>query len=199
MISKHHLELSTIAEIGCGAGEILRQLQTSLPRDIALNGYEISPQAFALCQQRSDSNLNFFFEDLLTIDVKPFDALLCIDVIEHVDDYMGFLRTVRGKGTYKLLHIPLDMSAQWVLRGRPLVRIRNEVGHLHYFCKETALATLRDTGYTVIDWFYTAGALHNPRTVKARLMAIPRRTVSRVSEDLAARTLGGYSLLVLAT
>jgi hypothetical protein len=78
------------------------------------------------------------------------------------------------------------------------MRERQQAGHLHYFTKETALATLRDTGYDVVDWFYTAGAIANPRSVKARLASWPRRLLSGINQDWVVRVLGGYSLLVLA-
>jgi hypothetical protein len=124
--------------------------------------------------------------------------LLCLDVFEHVEDYFGFLRGLRGKSVHKIFHIPLDLSVQWVWRSGPIMREREQAGHLHYFTKETALATLQDAGYQVVDWFYTAGAIANPRSVKARLARWPRRLLSSVNQDLVVRVLGGYSLLVLA-
>ena len=75
---------------------------------------------------------------------------------------------------------------------------REEVGHLHYFTKETALATLRDAGYEIVDWCYTPGALLNPRSLKAKLVSLPRKLLSALNQDLTSRVLGGYSLLVLA-
>jgi cyclopropane fatty-acyl-phospholipid synthase-like methyltransferase len=198
MIRKNSLEPGTVCEIGCGAGEILKQLQSNMPDDTEFFGYEISPQAFALCQQRENERLHFYCEDLIKSDRSYFDLLLCIDVFEHVQDYIGFLRDLRGKARYKLFHIPLDMSAQWVMRGRPILREREQAGHLHYFMKETALAALRDAGYEVLDWTYTAGAIDNPRSAKARLASWPRRLLMRLNQDLTVRMLGGYSLLVLA-
>jgi 2-polyprenyl-3-methyl-5-hydroxy-6-metoxy-1,4-benzoquinol methylase len=198
MIRKNSLEPRMVCEIGCGAGEILKQLQANMPDDTEFFGYEISPQAFALCQQRTNERLHFYCEDLIKSDRSYFDLLLCIDVFEHVQDYIGFLRHLRGKARYKLFHIPLDMSAQWVMRGRPILREREQAGHLHYFMKDTALRALSDTGYEVVDWFYTPGAIDNPRSIKARLASWPRKLFMKVNQDLAVRMLGGYSLLVLA-
>jgi cyclopropane fatty-acyl-phospholipid synthase-like methyltransferase len=198
LIEKHSLAPRTVCEVGCGAGEILKQLQLRLAPDTRFCGYEISPQAFALCRQRENERLHFYCQDLIATAEAPFDLLLCLDVFEHVEDYFGFLRGLRGKARQKIFHIPLDLSAQWVWRSGPIMREREQAGHLHYFTKETALATLRDTGYEVIDWFYTAGAIAHPRSVKARLASWPRRLLSTVNQDLVVRVLGGYSLLVLA-
>jgi hypothetical protein len=198
MIEKHELRPQLICEVGCGAGEILKQLQSRLPTATQFVGYEISPQAFALCQERANERLRFFCEDLIAAQSEEFDLLLCLDVFEHVEDYLGFLRGLHDKAAFKIFHIPLDLSVQWLWRKRPIMREREQAGHLHYFMKETALATLQDAGYEVIDWFYTPGAIANPRSVKARLASLPRRLLSAINQDLVVRILGGYSLLVLA-
>lgn len=198
LIDKHRLAPRTVCEVGCGAGEILKQLQLSLPASTLFFGYEISPQAFALCQERENERLHFSCANLIQSSAPPFDLLLCLDVFEHVEDYFGFLRGLRGKATHKIFHIPLDLSVQWVWRSGPIMREREQAGHLHYFTKETALATLHDTGFEVIDWCYTAGAIANPRSYKARLASWPRRVLSIINQDLVVRVLGGYSLLVLA-
>ena len=86
-----------------------------------------------------------------------------------------------------------------MLRSRPLVDLRRDVGHLHYFVRDTALATLRECGFEVLDAFYTAGALDLPsRHWRARLLRLPRRALRAIDEDLCARLLGGFSLMVLA-
>ena len=121
-----------------------------------------------------------------------------MDVFEHVDDYLGFLRLCKNKAKNVIFHIPLDLSVQGILRNIPMVN-RNSVGHLHYFMKETAIATLVDTGYEIVDSFYTAGMLELPRkTLKAKLAFLPRKLMYNVNEDLAAKVFGGFSLLVLA-
>lgn len=197
MINKHHLSVRSVCEVGCGAGEILRLLSLAMPDEVEFTGYEISPPAFELCRSKEQERLRFFCDDLLSSETELFDVLLCIDVFEHVEDYMGFLRGLRQKAAYKLFHIPLDLSVQDILR-RKLVTRREKVGHLHYFMKETALLTLKDTGYDIIDWFYTAGSLDLARSARQKLMALPRKLLfTHIHRDLTVRILGGYSLLVL--
>ena len=124
---------------------------------------------------------------------------MAIDVFEHVEDYFGFLRKLRTKGRYKIFHIPLELSAQQVLRGSPLLDARRSVGHIHHFSKDTALATLEDCGYRVLDHFYTSGRTDlGGMGWKSQLMRLPRHALYRMSPDAAARVLGGYSLLALA-
>jgi hypothetical protein len=198
MLKLSGLEPGSVCEVGCGAGEILHQLQLRMSPRTLFHGYDISPQAYALCKPRENERLTFFCEDLLSKETAPFDVLLCMDVIEHIEDYVGFLRKLRTKATHMIFHIPLDMSVQMVLRSSPIMRARTNVGHLHYFMKETALATLIDAGYEIERYFYTASGIDRAKSAKARLAKLPRTIFSRLSPDLTVRILGGYSLLVLA-
>jgi Methyltransferase domain len=140
------------------AGEVLNQLYAKMPDDIIFSGYEISEQAFQLATTREKSRLNFYLKDLIK-EPQTFDIVLVIDVIEHVSDFYGFLEKIREKGVYKMFHIPLDLSVQTVMRSKPILNGRKQVGHINYFTKETALAALADSGYTIIDCMYTAGML----------------------------------------
>lgn len=198
IIKNNNLKPFSICEVGCGAGGILDQLYLSMPGNISFAGYEISPQAFELCRQKEKDRLHFYLEDLLE-DGKPFfDIILAIDIIEHIEDYLGFLRKLRERGVYKIFHIPLDLSAQTVLRYSPILKARQSVGHIHYFTKETAIAMLIDTGYEILDYSYTASAIDLPaKSFKSSLLRLPRKIAYTLSKDMTVRLLGGYSLLVL--
>ncbi|MFZ0608014.1 MAG: class I SAM-dependent methyltransferase [Xanthobacteraceae bacterium] len=198
ILRKNAVVPGTIAEVGCGAGEILVQLQKALP-DADYSGFEISPQAFALCRERESARIHYHLKDLLEDNAAYFDVLLVIDVFEHVDDYLGFLKRVRDKARFKVFHIPLDLSLQALFRVSPILEQRESVGHLHYFFKDTALATLKYCGYEVIESFYTAVGFEGSNlSLRSKLLKLPRRLMFKLNADVAVRILGGYSLLVLA-
>lgn len=198
IIQKNNLQPKSVCEVGCGSGEILNQLYLNLPKSLNFIGYEISPQAFQLCQTRSKENLKFKLADLLQEKDVFFDLVLCIDIFEHIEDYFTFLRGLRNKAHYKIFHIPLDLSASSILRSTPILKARQSVGHLHYFSKDTAIATLKDTGYEICDYFYTASSIELPiKHFKTLLGNLPRRVFYCLNQDMAVRLLGGYSLLVL--
>jgi SAM-dependent methyltransferase len=186
----------SVGEVGCGAGEILRQLAEQFPTS-AFTGYEMSPQAFGLCKAREHERVKYENRSILDEDVW-FDCLLCIDVFEHVEDYMAFLRALRTKAEYKIFHIPLDLSVLSVLRSS-MMTARLSVGHLHYFSAETALATLRDSGYTIVDHFYTRPFEHFPgKSTAGKLASLLRKILYTVSPHWTVRLVGGCSLIVLA-
>lgn len=198
MITQNDIMPKTVCEVGCGAGEILKQLQLNMPKECNFYGYEISPQAFELCKKRASDKLHFELRDILLEKEVFFDLILLIDLIEHLEDYFNFLRRIKPKSQYKILHIPLDLSVQSVLRRSPILRTRESVGHIHYFTKEIALQILKDVGYEVLDYFYTAGAVELPaQSVKSFIAKLPRKIFFTIHKDLAVRILGGYSLMVL--
>jgi trans-aconitate methyltransferase len=199
MLERNGLSPASVCEIGCGAGEILNQLHARMPGEVSFHGYEISPQAFEMCKGRAKERLSYSMADPFTDEGAYFDLVLAIDVLEHVDDYPGFLRKMKGKGRHKVLQIPLDLSVQEVLRGKPILRKMVDVGHIHFFTKETALRSLADAGCEVVDYFYTAPSVEFPaKSLKSLLARAPRRIMFRLNSDLAARLLGGFSLMVLA-
>ena len=199
MIRNDHIDPKTICEVGCGAGEVLIQLQKYMSDDCLFWGYDISPQAFELSKEKANARLKFQLADIRKEKDIFFDLILVMDVIEHLEDYYSFLRDIKPIGHYKILHIPLDLSVQTVLRGYGLSHVRLTYGHLHYFTKEIAVQMLRDVGYDVIDYCYTARALEIPtKHIKRKIMNFPRKLLSVFDKDMAARILGGWSLLVLA-
>lgn len=198
MLTRNALIPRTICEVGCGAGEILSVLHERLDEDVQLTGYEISPQAFELCEPRGRERLAFKCEDFTTSGNARFDLLLAIDLIEHLEDYFSFLRAISDRSELKIFHIPLDLSVQGMLRDR-MSLLRETVGHLHFFTRQTALAALIDSGYEVIDWFYTSGSTELPnKGGKAALLKYPRKLAYRLSPERTAQVLGGYSVMVLA-
>lgn len=199
MLQRCRLAPKTICDVGCGAGVVLAELQPYLPSDCICLGYDVSPDAIAMCNGRSNKNLSFRLCDIRHDGSDAFfDLLLMLDVFEHVEDYMGLVRDVRSKAHYKLFHIPLDLSVQAVARRNGLLRRRDDHAHLHYFSKETALRTLTDVGYTLVEHFYTPRCIELGDRIVQKLARTPRKCCFAFAPDLTVRFLGGYSLMVLA-
>lgn len=201
ILKRNSIIPSTVCEIGCGAGEILNCLSNAYSPSVLFFGYEISPQAFAICKTKEKNNLHFFLANLLDSENEStFDIAMAIDVLEHIEDYYGFLRKFKKKAQFKVFHVPLDLSVQMILRNSPIMKVRTNLGHIHYFTKDIALSSLKDTGYQIIDYFYTSGSLELPnRGWKANLLKTPRKLAFFIHRDLTVRILGGFSFLVLAS
>lgn len=197
MIQKGGINPLTVCEVGCGSGGILSHLHGKMPPSVCFTGVEPMPEAFEKCSARSGERLTFIHDTAAGLS-ETFDLVLLLDVFEHVEDYMGFLRSLRPLGRQFIFHIPLDMTTQMVMRDKPIMRVRQGVGHLHYFNKNTALATLQDTGYEVQDWFYSDITNAASSSLRFKLMKLPRRILMKIAPDFAVRLLGGNPLTVLA-
>ena len=76
---------------------------------------------------------------------------------------------------------------------------RTEVGHLHYFNEYTALETLKDCGFNVIDSFLSTAFLSVPPRNVRQLALLPLRLFTLIfGKSFAARIFGGQSLVVYA-
>lgn len=198
ILTNNHIIPNKICEVGCGAGEILNQLSNKLNHETRFVGYDISPQAIELANLIENDKIEFRNKDILKEPNENYDVLLVMDVVEHVEDYINFLRGLKEKGTFKVFHFPLDISVLTVLNSLPLLDTRKQVGHLHYFTKDITLAVLRDLGYEIIDYFYTDFSFVRPlNTLKIKLLLYLRKIGFLINKDLTVKLLGGYSLLIL--
>jgi SAM-dependent methyltransferase len=198
LFRKDRLHPRSICEVGCGAGEVLKLLQQQMGDACDFWGYDISPQALEMCRSKANQRLQFKLADICQEEGTFFDLMLVLDVIEHVEDYFGFLRSIRPKADLKLFHFPLDLSVQALSRKRGLLTRRDRYGHIQYFTKETALATLEGLHYEILDYFYTPRCIELAKQMIQKLALVPRALCFAIHPDLTARILGGYSLLVLA-
>ncbi len=80
------------------------------------HGYDISSQAISIAKQYETSNLQYFNKDILLEKDVSYDLVTLIDVIEHIEDYMLFLRRVREISKTFLFVIPLEITVSSVLR-----------------------------------------------------------------------------------
>lgn len=196
LCGEHGVRPSTCIEVGCGAGRILAELRMRWT-GCTFRGFDPSPVAIGLAASSPVEGVTYSVGTPAESDRA--DLVVCADVIEHVEDHLGFLRSLRRHGSYFVFHVPLDMNVPGILFPSVIMRTRRDVGHLHYFGRETALATLESTGYAVVASRVTAGGVAFPSPGIAGAVARVLRAVAhRLSPVWASRLLGGYSLLVLA-
>lgn len=202
ILSDHKIHPTSICEVGCGSGDILRYMKTLLPKT-RLVGYDVSPQAAEFWKEAIpeplEERVEFHLGDFLALNKEKFSTLLMLDVFEHVRDPFTFLEESRRHSETFVFHIPLDLSAVSVARKGPLMNQRRCVGHLNYYTKDLALETLSDCGFEIIDWRYTGASFNIPnRSFKTWFARLPRMLASALDKDWAVRVLGGETLIVLA-
>jgi SAM-dependent methyltransferase len=195
LLARHEVIPDTVADVGCGVGEVLRLLHNQLPRARCV-GFDISPDALAEARTREEPGLSFCAFDPEQRD--EFDLILVLDVIEHVENYFDLLRWVRMSSRLQVLVIPLDLSVLSLVRPHALLGARSSLGHIHYFTRATATAVLQDCGLRILDARFVQPPTR-PSSAKQHVLRFARLAAAEVSADFASKMLGGFSLLVFTS
>ena len=198
MTKRNCLSPHTIGEVGCGAGEVLRQLQLQMDPECLFFGYDIAPAAIELCRSRENDRLHFRLADVAKEPNAHFDLLLVLDVLEHQENYFSFLRDIKPLAPYKIFHTVLDLSVYSLIQRDGLTKRRRVLEDLHFFTKDTALQALLDENYEILDWFYAPRSIYRSSRMAEKFRQLPRALCFVFHKDFAVRLLGGYTLFVLA-
>jgi SAM-dependent methyltransferase len=188
----------TIAEAGCGSGQILVELSKKLPDIIKFYGFDISNDAIAIAKKKETARIKIEQKDFAGDEAENyfFDVLLVIDVIEHVENYFKFLDGIAKKGKYTIFHIPLDMSLWSLFREKMLIESKERVGHIHHFTEDFIKSILADHGFKIIDQIYTEPSFEVKSFKQGGINNI-RKLLFAINKKFASKTLGGYSILLL--
>jgi len=193
ILKRNTLSPKSVLDIGCGSGEILRIL--SRETGARCLGYDVSPQAIMLARKKEGKSLKFVDR----IPSEKYDLALLIDVLEHLEEPEEYLKKGDFLADYLIIHLPLSLSTQAIWRRKPLELGRTGSGHLHNYSKKTALEMLEKGRLEIVDYFYTPGAILTPKkSWRQMILNIARIVMFPIFPDFTVKTLGGYSLMVLA-
>ena len=191
------IQPESILDIGYGSGLNLRLLCDHYAcRGV---GCDVSEGSIRIAQQYKTPSIEYRLCSIEDVTEK-FHIATMFDVFEHVDDYIGFLRKCHDKSEYFLFNIPIDMFVLGVLIDYYMTA-RKRYGHLHYFSKKSALATLEYAGYKIVKYKIVDSSWMNFKDqpgILRFIVLLLQLTLNVFSKDLKVKLLGSSSLLVLA-
>lgn len=130
---------STVFEVGCGEGHIVRLLLEATQATIHATDISASCVAEARANVRSD-RVSFAVENVLTMSppATPADLVVCCEVLEHLDDPHRGLDALAALGArHYLLSVPREPL--WRIlnfsRGAYVKDWGNSPGHLQHWSK----------------------------------------------------------------
>jgi predicted TPR repeat methyltransferase len=198
LLERNPIEYKSVTEIGCGSGEILVQLERQMKDVTHFYGFDISRDAIQIAKKKETDKITFEVKDLSQKSEDTFsDLQMVIDVLEHLDNYFSFLNGIVSKSHYTIFHIPLDMCLWTLFREKMLIESKDRVGHIHNFTEDFITNILSDHGFEIMDKLYTE-PIYEAKSAKEKIIGMLRKTVFKLNKRFCTKTLGGYSVLLLA-
>ena len=175
-LERNQIKFKSCLDIGCGAG-LTTEILAKRYKNSSFHGTDISKDAAGFWKMRENLD-NLSYSHGAEINSKGrYDLVLCLDVFEHVEDYFGFLRGIQQFGSNFIFNIPLDMNVLKILTNG-IRHVREEVGHLHYCNKYSALTTLKDCGYKIENYSISTAFLKVPPRNFRQAAILPFRLFS---------------------
>jgi len=158
-----------VLEVGCGAGRYLRALRELRP-ELVLVGCDVSRAALAaLSASAPGIETRLASGDALPAADAEFDAVLVIDVLEHVvepDRLLAEIHRALAPGAVLHLHVPCEgdpLSLWRWLPGQsgPGGWKRRLGGHLHRFRRDEILRRVQAAGFRILRVRYSLHLIGN--------------------------------------
>ena len=145
-----------VLDVGCGQGELLQWL---VEHGFEADGIEPSDDAAALARERGLNARTATLEELLEDSdrLSAYDAVLLLNVLEHVPDPVGMLEGIRrllAPGGLLYIRVPNDFNALQTAAQRKLdaepwwIAVPD---HVNYFDVESLGAVTRRVGFDPVD------------------------------------------------
>ena len=217
-------ERGRVLEVGCGAGRFLRAVRAARP-GLVLVGADVSRSALAmLASIASDIETRLATPYALPARDGEFDAVLLLDVLEHLEDPAGMLAEIRRvlvPGGVLHAHVPCEGDLRSLWRWLPGQRgagawKRRFGGHVQRFRRHELLALIEAAGFEILR---VRGSLHligniadvavfaalalaessrSARASTGQILAAARAPGQRAAARLAAALVRGVDALLWA-
>jgi len=217
-------ERGRVLEVGCGAGRFLRAVRAARP-GLVLVGADVSRSALAmLASIASDIETRLATPYALPARDGEFDAVLLLDVLEHLEDPAGMLAEIRRvlvPGGVLHAHVPCEGDPRSLWRWLPGQRgagawKRRFGGHVQRFRRHELLALIEAAGFEILR---VRGSLHligniadvavfaalalaessrSARASTGQILAAARAPGQRAAARLAAALVRGVDALLWA-
>ncbi len=117
-----------VLDIGCGVGAVAGSIADAHPRSTVV-GLDYDEKNLKQARSMNDANnLNFVFGDATKeVPDGPWDAVVLSNVLEHIDDRIGFLKAIaeRTGARQFLIRVP-HFERDWQMA------MRREIGSYYY-------------------------------------------------------------------
>lgn len=152
LLKSNGIRPKTLLELGCGTGAVIMECQR---RDLAENyiAVDYSQEAIQYLRQNS-SGIQAIAADITATPILSLkcDVVIVSHVIEHLEQPLGFLQSVRNlQFSYLIAEVPLEDLPAGKLKARFSDRTRNAAGHVQFFTAISFRRLLSSSGFAILN------------------------------------------------
>ncbi|MDB9321320.1 methyltransferase domain-containing protein [Nodularia spumigena CS-591/04] len=150
LVTKPNFFPITVAEVGCFNGHLIGNIIINGNKNFCRFGYDVNNKAINLAKKLY-SNVEFFSEDIFESN-NFFDLLILSDILEHIEDDIGFLKKAAKISNYILLNLPLEKSLSNIHRK---YGFDDPSGHLRSYGLKDAKKIIKLSGLSIVNFHTT--------------------------------------------
>lgn len=164
------LPVETLLDVGCAEGFVLQHILQYSGLHIFAQGVDIDREAIDRGRMLHPT-LSFQVANIYNLPFcdRSFDLVLCLQVLEHLDfPEQALIELVRVSRAFCLLGVPNEPFFRManLLRGKNILRLGNDVEHLHNWSKGSFLRLVHPfleilTARTSFPWLIVLGRKRN--------------------------------------
>jgi SAM-dependent methyltransferase len=143
-----------LLELGSGTGAVIKEC---VRRNIALEyaAVDYSPEAIEYLQ-RDAPRVRCIAADITDVHFhldETFDVIVLSHVLEHLEDPLTFLRTIKDRLLFRnlIIEVPLEDLLMPRVKALFVDRTKNAAGHVQWFTGQSFKRLLVEAGLTVRD------------------------------------------------
>ena len=146
LLRRAGVEPASIAEIGCGSGDVLAELHRRGLSPV-LDGFELSHRAAGIARDRNVARrVEAFDGEHVPAGTSEYDLAILSHVLEHVPEPLPLLREAARVARHLIVEVPLEDNRS--ARRPAKRRLAEAAGHVHALNRADVRRLVEEAGLT---------------------------------------------------
>jgi SAM-dependent methyltransferase len=139
----------TVLDIGCGNGALAFDVAKKAK---SVTGIDIETKSIEKAKRKHGAgNIRFIAGDATKdLSTETFDVIILSNVLEHIEDSVGFMKSLKGLAHTYLIRVPM-FDRDWVpvLKKEMGIEWRLDLTHYREYTEALFREEMKDAGYTI--------------------------------------------------